>query len=113
MVLALAESRQRRFGDLRRQLLRQHAREKDLLTQQVVQLEARLVECLRERDSVARGKGGEGCGMGGADVEEILRRTSDSLKRDMMALVSTVGPPEKGQPLYNGHFLYSEVLDGI
>ncbi len=74
------------MGELRRQLLKQHGWEKDLLTQQVVQLEARLVECLRKKDIVAGGNGGRG--MGGVHMEEVLRATTDSLKRDVMALVS-------------------------
>ena len=85
----MSESRQRyeaRFKELRHHLTNQHVREKDALTQQVVQLEARLVECLKESDVVAGGSGGRGVGV--TDVEGLLRTATESLRKDMMALVS-------------------------
>ena len=89
MQFAVSESRQRyeaRFKELRHQLTNQHIQEKDALTQQVVLLEARLVECLKENDVGAGGSGGRGVGV--ADVEGVLRTATESMKKDVMALVS-------------------------
>ena len=97
VLLAVSEckrSYEARFRELRHQLQKQHSQEKDLLTQQVVQLEARLVECLRDRDyNGAKGAGdsNDGCGMGGAKVEAAFRTAADSLQSDIMALVSYTG----------------------
>lgn len=94
MDLALSQARQRHeaaLRALRAQLSSQHVRKENVLTQQIRQLEERLVECLREQDRKGSGGGGGG-GRGMGEVQQLFQATLTSLKKDVTVFVSLHWP---------------------
>ena len=76
------------LGTLRKQLSAQHSQREALLTQQVQQLEERLVECMRRQDGAAAA-GGRGMGVANLEhAQRLFQETLSSLKKDVVAFVS-------------------------